>query len=71
MSDGWVAFEGDDDTSPMEDFDVVDDEEAILEAALAAARAEFGDFDLELGELVRPGGEHSGLPELLGGHVAG
>ena len=64
MSDGWVAFEGDDDTSPMEDFDVVDDEEAILEAALAAARAEFGDFDLELGELVRPGGEHSGLPVL-------
>jgi len=64
MSDGWVAFGDDDDTSAVDDFDVVDDEEAILEAALAAARAEFGDFDLELGELVRPGGEHSGLPVL-------
>jgi len=64
MSDGWVAFGDDDDTSVVDDFDVVDDEEAILEAALAAARAEFGDFDLELGELVRPGGEHSGLPVL-------
>jgi len=64
MTDGWVAFGDDDDTSVVDDFDVVDDEEAILEAALAAARAEFGDFDLELGELVRPGGEHSGLPVL-------
>jgi GTP-binding protein len=64
MSDGWVAFGDEDDASAVDDFDVVDDEEAILDAALAAARAEFGDFDLELGELVRPGGEHSGLPVL-------
>jgi GTP-binding protein len=64
MSGGWVAFGDEDDASAVDDFDVVDDEEAILDAALAAARAEFGDFDLELGELVRPGGEHSGLPVL-------
>ncbi len=35
-----------------------------MEAALAAARLEFGDIDVELGELMRPGGEHSGLPVL-------
>jgi len=69
MTDGWVPF-GDDDESASDeaafadDLDVVDDEDAILEAALAAARAEFGDFDLELGELVRPGGALSGLPVL-------
>ena len=35
-----------------------------VEAALAAARAEFGDIDAELAELMRPEGEHSGLPVL-------
>ncbi|MHB1067553.1 MAG: ribosome biogenesis GTPase Der [Candidatus Nanopelagicales bacterium] len=38
--------------------------EAALAAALAAARTEFGDFEAELGELMRPGGEHSGMPVL-------
>ena len=69
MTDGWVPFgddeEGEEDIATFADnLDVGDDEDAILAAALAAARAEFGDFDLELGELVRPGGEHSGLPVL-------
>ena len=78
MSDEWVAFddEGDEtevvyaDESARPEGDVaVDDTEdvedaAAVEAALAAARLEFGDIDVELGELMRPGGEHSGLPVL-------
>ncbi len=77
MSDQWVGFD-DDDTSAGAglgeadldgaDFDGVDgaefDDSATYEAALAAARDEFGDIDVELSELMRPGGEHSGLPVL-------
>ncbi len=40
------------------------DDEAAIAAALAAARSEFGDIDAELDELMRPGGEHSGMPVL-------
>ena len=44
--------------------DVDDRAQEDVEAALAAARAEFGDIDAELAELMRPEGEHSGLPVL-------
>ena len=75
MNDEWVAFddEGDEtevvyvDESARPEGDVPDDEAdeaAAIEAALAAARLEFGDIDVELSELMRPGGEHSGLPVL-------
>ncbi len=77
MSDEWVAFddEGDEtevvyvDESARPESDVPEDDaeradDAAIEAALAAARLEFGDIDVELGELMRPGGEHSGLPVL-------
>lgn len=73
MSDEWVPVEPADDDVLDEVFgeeaDFVDPEDADLEdadvqAALAAARAEFGDIDDELAELMRPGGEHSGLPVL-------
>ena len=72
MSDEWVAFEptGDDDDVELVDGSAVgladddaDDDDAV-DAALAAARAEFGDIDVELDELMRPGGEHSGMPVL-------
>jgi len=68
MSDEWVPVEpvdedGFDELVGDEVFDdgLGDDDVA---AALAAARAEFGDIDDELAELMRPGGEHSGLPVL-------
>ena len=75
MSD-WTPFEGEDDDVVIgltaDDADDVaeyldeqgDDaaEGDVLEAALAAARAEFGDFDAELSELEK-GGE-AGLPVL-------
>ena len=79
MSDEWVAVDAededrldseaaaaaDDDTLDEDDLEEEDFEEDVaLEAALAAARTEFGDFDTDLGELMRPGGEHSGLPVL-------
>jgi GTPase len=73
MSDNWVPFELD--AEDIDDVELVDgstvgldeddvDEDAAIEAALAAARAEFGDIDVELDELMRPGGEHSGMPVL-------
>jgi GTP-binding protein len=75
MTDEWVAVGPGDDDEGMDvvtddvaeavsdDFADDADDEAVA-AALAAARAEFGDIDAELGELMRPGGEHSGLPVL-------
>lgn len=46
-------------------FEVDDDlEDPGLDVVLTVAREEFGDFDAELSELMRPGGEHSGLPVL-------
>jgi tRNA U34 5-carboxymethylaminomethyl modifying GTPase MnmE/TrmE len=67
MSDEWVAF-GDDveDTDGVGADDVLDDadDDAAALAALEAARAEFGDIDADLDELMRPGGEGSGLPVL-------
>ena len=44
--------------------DVEGIDEGDVEAALAAARLEFGDIDADLAELSRPEGEHSGLPVL-------
>ena len=76
MSDEWVAFDDENDETevvyadesarPEGDVpeDDAEDAAAAIEAALAAARLEFGDIDVELGELMRPGGEHSGLPVL-------
>ena len=74
MSDQWVPIDGtDDEVLPatadgdfLDEADDIDDADdaAALEAALAAARAEFGDIDADLDELMRPGGEHSGLPVL-------
>ena len=75
MSDNWIPMDGDefDDDGlghvaalpESPDSGEVDSDEAddhVLEFALAAARAEFGDFDAELVELER-GGE-AGLPVL-------
>jgi GTP-binding protein len=72
MTDEWVAFDADDDAAgagldvemdgPAETEDLDDD--AAVRAALEAARSEFGDIDAELGELMRPGGEGSGMPVL-------
>ena len=68
----WIAVEPTDD----DDFDEAADAEfdageleddadgSVLAAALEAARSEFGDFEAELDELMRPGGEHSGMPVL-------
>ena len=70
MTSGWIGFDGDDSDVELDEnltgdsADDAADDEAVLAAALAAARAEFGDFDADLGELMRPGGEHSGLPVL-------
>jgi GTPase len=68
MSDEWVAFDAEDEPEGQFDaeLDAADDDadEAALQAALEAARLEFGDIDDELGELMRPGGEGSGLPVL-------
>ncbi len=68
MSDQWIAVEptGDDDFEDGADTEVDDlgDDDTVLEAALAAARNEFGDFEAELDELMRPAGEHSGMPVL-------
>jgi GTPase len=67
MSDEWVAFGDDvedtDGVGPDDALDDADDDAAAL-AALEAARAEFGDIDADLDELMRPGGEGSGLPVL-------
>lgn len=72
MSDNWIPMDGDefeDDVLDARDLadDSADDEQGAvddraLEFALAAARAEFGDFDADLEELTR-GGE-AGLPVL-------
>ena len=70
MSDEWVAFDADADEVPVDESgdDAIlaedDLDEDAVAAALAAARTEFGDIDAELDELMRPGGEHSGLPVL-------
>ena len=68
MSDQWIAVEptDDDDFEDGADTGVDDlgDDDAVLEAALAAARNEFGDFEADLDELMRPAGEHSGMPVL-------
>lgn len=77
MSDTWVpvdpADDGEDSLDDIGSFEAEDTDldeaaddvgEAALAAALAAARTEFGDFEAELGELMRPGGEHSGMPVL-------
>jgi GTP-binding protein len=65
MSDEWVAFDDDADESVVfDDVEVPEDDDAALAAALEAARLEFGDIDADLAELMRPGGEHSGLPVL-------
>ncbi len=66
MSDEWVPFDDAADESPVdEETSQVDDlDDDAVAAALEAARTEFGDIDAELDELMRPGGEHSGLPVL-------
>ena len=80
MSDGWVAVGDDDDAeldlsaddpsaAGVDDGGVDDDEadgaeDLVLEAALAAARGEFGDFDSALAELIQPGEGEPGLPVL-------
>ncbi len=68
MSDQWIAVEptGDDEFEDGADIEVDDlgDDDTVLEAALAAARNEFGDFEADLDELMRPAGEHSGMPVL-------
>lgn len=68
---GWRAFDlpADDHDSEFDDelVEVLDDEgndAAALEAALAAARAEFGDLDAEILELARRDGAGAGLPVL-------
>jgi len=67
----WIAFDDDGDAPEGIDAQVTSDVAAVeedldadYEAALAAARLEFGDIDADLAELVRPAGEHSGLPVL-------
>lgn len=72
MSDNWIPMDGDEFEDDGSDerglaLDAGDDDsgevdERALEFALAAARAEFGDFDADLEELSR-GGE-AGLPVL-------
>lgn len=72
MSDNWIPMDGDEFEGdglderglPLDaaDEDSVEMDERALEFALAAARAEFGDFDADLEELSR-GGE-AGLPVL-------
>jgi len=66
MSDEWVAFDDDADEAPLDDDVVAGDDldDDAVAAALEAARTEFGDIDAELDELMRPGGEHSGMPVL-------
>ena len=70
MTDNWVPY-GDDaaegggvEGDVVADVPADADDDTAVEAALAAARVEFGDIDVELDELMRPGGEHSGLPVL-------
>ncbi|HAN71586.1 MAG TPA: ribosome biogenesis GTPase Der [Actinobacteria bacterium] len=72
MSDEWISFDEPADV-PDTDFDPSaspssvpgeEPDQADVDAALAAARLEFGDIDIELAELMRPEGEHSGLPVL-------
>lgn len=72
MSDNWIPMDGDEfeedvlDARDLADDSADDEQGAVddraLEFALAAARAEFGDFDADLEELSR-GGE-AGLPVL-------
>ena len=77
MSDEWIAVDdpdGVDEPGGVDEREVeapdsvggvdADEVEEDLDAALSAARLEFGDIDAELGDLMRPGGEHSGLPVL-------
>jgi GTP-binding protein len=64
--DDWVAFEIEDADSVgayVDDFESELDDPS-LDAALEAARAEFGDFDAELAELTVPGAGEPGLPVL-------
>lgn len=67
MSDGWdehVDGTADDDVQVFYVDDAEpSDEDAAVEIALTAARAEFGDFDAELADLARSG-EQAGLPVL-------
>ena len=53
--DDWVAFEieDDDEVGSYADDSDTDGDDPSLDAALEAARAEFGDFDKELAELKR------------------
>ncbi|MSW93986.1 MAG: GTP-binding protein, partial [Actinobacteria bacterium] len=59
MTDGWVSIDGDEDDVDLPAFDEAQDEpdpfadEAVLERALAAARAEFGEFDEDLADLTQ------------------
>lgn len=59
MTDGWVSIDGDEDNVDLPAFDEADDEsdqfddEAVLARALAAARAEFGEFDEDLADLTQ------------------
>lgn len=62
-SDGWTAFDDVDDDSGAEAIEEDLDDAASTEAALAAARAEFGDIDVELDEL-RSRDDRAGLPVL-------
>ncbi len=72
MSDNWIPMDGDEfEDDVLDARDLADDsadgeqgavDDRALEFALAAARAEFGDFDADLEELSR-GGE-AGLPVL-------
>ncbi len=67
MSDEWVAFDVEDDGADDDGVEVVgfeaDDDGDEVEAALAAARTEFGDIEAELDDLLRSGPE-AGLPVL-------
>ena len=55
---------GDDVSTYVDDHDDTESDDEALEVALAAARAEFGDFDADLAELTRPGFGEPGLPVL-------
>lgn len=67
----WTPIDGDDaegiadDVSTyVDEHDDTESDDEALEVALAAARAEFGDFDADLAELTRPGFGEPGLPVL-------
>ena len=58
VDDDWVDDDG------VDDDEADGAEDLVLEAALAAARGEFGDFDSALAELTQPGDGEPGLPVL-------